>query len=359
MKSSEVRAFVETLLPLHGAQLLEAHGELLRVRMPAEDGGEPPPERLLAFGARAHRAHPGAELVAIGSAFLDHWIGEATAQGRFAVVYQSPPKKVRRPAAPASLPHVAGREWGEPVAASRPLFLFIYVAEYHIIDVPDDLVLLAIDPVRRERLGSGAAFLSALRKAEPQPPRGWPPLRSLPTAGDLVLSLDLLERQLQRRARRVKEASAIEIARETANIEAYYRQLISEVRAPVGRGQLAAEEEAERVRVLQLDWKRRVQEVSRFWEARGDVRISAIGVLMEPCWAFPLERRGKSRVKRVSEPLHAVANCRSGALEPLMCALCGARIGRRAGLLGEDLICAHHLTATTVPGDRRDGDMEH
>jgi hypothetical protein len=42
-----------------------------------------------------------------------------------------------------------------------------------------------------------------------------------------------------------------------------------------------------------------------------------------------------------------------------MCALCGARIGRRAGLLGEDLICAHHLTATTVPGDRRDGDMEH
>ena len=44
-------------------------------------------------------------------------------------------------------------------------------------------------------------------------------------------------------------------------------------RNPVGRSQLSPQEEGARVRALQLDWKRRVQEVQQFWEAYGDVRL--------------------------------------------------------------------------------------
>lgn len=349
MKQADIRAFVESYLPLCGGRLRAADGDLLRVTLPEAEGAEAA-ERLLAFGPRAHRRHPEAELVAIGSAFLDRLIGQAAAGGRFTQVFRQPPARIRKPSFPKKLPAVPGREWGSPRGAARPLFLFVYLAEYHIIDVPDDLVVLAVDPARREMLASPQGLLGALRSGAARPLKGWPPLQSLPTPGDLVFSLDLLERRLQRRAGKVKEASAIEIARETANIEAYYRQLITELRAPAGRGGLSAEEEGEKVRVLQLDWKRRVQEVSRFWEARGDVRLSAVAAVMEPCWVLPLQRRGKPVTRSIPGP-YAVASCRNGAAEELHCALCGAILRERAEVLGRDLICAEHVAGNRRPGE--------
>jgi hypothetical protein len=226
------------------------------------------------------------------------------------------------------------------VAASRPLFLFVFLVEYHTIDVPDDVVLIPFDPARGEALASPGSLLAALRGGTGEPAPGWPALPALPTAGDLQRVLDVLDRRLQRRARHVKEASALEIARETANIEAYYRQLIDEARHPLGRSVGGASDEGARVRLLQLDWKRRVQEVSRFWEARGDVRLSALGVVMEPAWVVPLLRRG-ARLRRGSpgRPYALVAGGRHGGLR---CAVCGARLGRRAALHGTDLICLGH-----------------
>jgi hypothetical protein len=353
MKQADIRTFVETLLRLRGGEVREAHGDLLRVILPAGDGRPEAPEHLLAFGTQAHRRHPEAELVAIGSAFLDRLISEATSLGRFTVVFAAPPSRTRRPASGLRLPRVSGREWGTPIPASRPVFLFVYVAEYHLIDVPDDLAMIAIDPARREVRPSVQPLLGEIRGGRTMPVRGWPPLSPLPTPGDIVLSLDALESRLQRRARHVKEASAIEIARETANIEAYYRQLILEVRAPVGRGQLTAQEETDRVRVLQLDWKRRVQEVSRFWEARGDVRLSALAAVMEPCWAIPLEPQGRRRGKRTDEGPYAIASCRNGALERPRCAACGAVLAGEAEVLGRDLVCGEHLAAA-VPSRELD-----
>jgi len=341
LRQADVRAFVEAHLRLRGVRLHAGRGDLLPVTLPGGDGRPDPVDRLLAFGARAYRRSPEAELVAVGSAFLDGLIEEATAGGRFTVVHLPPPARRRRPKAPLRLPRVEGREWGPPEPASRPLFLFAFLAEYHIIDVPDDLVLLAIDPARRVVLESPRGLLAQIKTGSPQPVEAWPPLPAWPSPGELLFAFEALERRLQRRAGRVKEASAIEIARETANIEAYYRQLISEVRAPAGRPALSAEDEAERVRVLQLDWKRRVQEVSRFWEARGDVRLSALGAVMEPCWALPLLRRGK-RQARVRAVPRAVAGCRSGALEEPRCALCGATLVERAEVSGRDLVCEGH-----------------
>jgi hypothetical protein len=342
MRQKEIRAFVERHLLLTGGRVEAANGDLLEVTLPGSGDGKPPAQRLLAFGARAHRGAPEAELVAVGSAFLDRLIQEATATGRYTVVHEPPPRRVRQPKPNPPLPAVDGWRWGSARRGSRPRFLFVYISEYHTIDVPDDLVLVSLDPATGECRSSADGFLELLAQASRTPIDGWPPLPALPTAADVIRSLDALDRRLQRRARRVKEASALEIARETANIEAYYRQLIAEARAPVGRAQVSPEEEAERVRSLQLDWKRRVQEVSRFWEARGDVRLSALGVAMQPCWVFPLLRQGAKRATQRKSTPYAVAALRNGALAELRCGICGARLEKSADIWERMLICVGH-----------------
>jgi hypothetical protein len=352
MRRSVIRGFVERCLGLEGAKVEPQGDDLWRVTLPAGEGGQPT-ERWLAFSPQARRTRPDAELMTIGSAFLDHLVGQVRAAGTYAIAYRAAPARSRPTGSPAGLPAIDGLQWGAPVAAYRPLFLFVYLVEYHTIDVPDDVVLIAFDPARREALPSAAPLLETLRHGAREAPAGWTPLVALPTRADLRGSIDILDRRLQRRARRVKEASASEIARETANIEAYYRQLIAEARHPIGRAQLTSDEEAGRIRLLQLDWKRRVQEVSGFWEARGDVRLSALGVVMEPAWVLPLQRvGGRSRRSRLGRAYAVVAGPKGGVIEP-RCAVCGERLREKAAIKGSDLVCAAHLRDAETPADAK------
>lgn len=352
MRRSVIRGFVESCLGLDGAKVEPQGEDLWRVTLPAGEEGTPT-ERWLAFSPQARRARPDAELMTIGSAFLDHLVGQVRAGGTYAIAYREAPTRPRPPATSAGLPAIDGWQWGAPVPACRPLFLFAYLVEYHTIDVPDDVVLIAFDPARHEALPSAGPLLETLRHGARDAPAGWPPLPALPTRADFRGSVDILDRRLQRRARRVKEASASEIARETANIEAYYRQLIEEARHPIGRAQLSSDDEAGRIRLLQLDWKRRVQEVSGFWEARGDVRLSALGVVMEPAWVLPLQRvAARARRSRLGRAYAVVAGPKGGVIEP-RCAVCGARLRGKAGIKGSDLVCATHLREAETPADKQ------
>ncbi len=343
MKRSEIRSFVEALLERRGARIREHGPALLEVQPDAGKTHVPAPTQLLAFGAKVHRQHPEAELVSVGSAYLDRLVGEATRAGRYTVVYGAVPENGAPAPRPAGLPEPVEGRWGRPHRGYRPVFLFVYVAEFRTIDVPDDLVMIALDPARGETLASPNPVLKRIKRGATDPAEGWEPAGSLPSPGAVLRSLAALDKRLQRRARTFKEAATLEIARETANIEAYYRRLIDEVRHPVGRGRLSTEEECKRVRALQLDWKRRVQEVARFWEAGVFVRLSALGVVMEPCWVFPLRgtsRRGRSR--GAGRPFMA-ADCATGALWRPRCPICGARIRERVGTVGSDLVCAKHV----------------
>ncbi len=343
MKRARIRDFVESFLAHRGAQL-EAEGPaLLKATLPGDDGSPPPEAKLIVFSKRAHRAHSDAELAVVGSAFLDRLVGEATSSGRYVVTYRPPPQgQAHRPRLDL-LPEVSNGHWSRPRKSFRPLFLFVYVAEYRTIDVPDDLELIALDPARGEVISSPGPLIEDLRSGETEVPERWKPIPALPTPGAVLHSLRTLDRRLRRRARRVKEAAALEIARETANIEAYYRQLIYEVRHPVGRGRLSSEQEAERVRALQLGWKRRVQEVARFWEAGVTVRLSALGVVMEPCWAVALSGPGKRAGRRGGGPVFLTADYETGILLKPRCPACGIPIGERAELAGSDLVCPGHL----------------
>jgi hypothetical protein len=350
MRRSVIRGFVEACLALEKATIELPSDDLMRVRLPRGEDGKPA-ERWLAFSPQARRAQPNAELMAVGSAFLDRLVGETRSSGNYAIAFRASLTRRRPNLRRPVLPEVSGLQWGTPVSACRPLFLFVYLVEYHMIDVPDDVVLIAFDPARGEGLPSAGPLLEALRNGAREAPEGWPALAAMPTPGDLYRSLGILDRRLQRTARRVKEASAIEIARETANIEAYYRQLIEEARHPLGRAGFSSEEEVGRIRLLQLDWKRRVQEVSRFWEARGDVRLSAIGVVMEPAWVVPLQRPGAgARRTRIRRPYAVAAGSKGTMIEP-RCAVCGARLREKAGLVGPDLVCTAHLRGAQAPGN--------
>jgi hypothetical protein len=345
MRRTEIRGFVERFLALRSLQARELGAGLLAIDAPPADReGRPVWPHVLAFGSRVHRAHPEAELVAVGSAFLDRVVGEAVAAGGYVVRYRAAPSegRARRPD-PAKLPPPAAGVWSEPQRAYRPVFLFVYVAEYRTIDVPDDVELIPLDPLHGQGVASPGALLEALRAGLAAVPPGWRAQASHPTPAALRASLTVLDRRLQRRARRVKEAAALEIARETANIEAYYRQLIDEVRHPVGRGRLTPAEEEERVRALQLDWKRRVQEVASFWEAGASVKLSALGVLMEPCWACELRPEGTRSRRRGRALPFAAAEYASGAFLPVHCALCGQAPRSGVTAIGADLVCAAHL----------------
>jgi hypothetical protein len=346
MKRSEILSFVESFMEQRGARIARVGSDLLEVAVPADGGTGESPRAMVAFGARAHRANPQADLAAVGSAFLDRLVGEATAAGRHAVSFCAPPASEVPAPRMGRLPTLAGARWGRPKPAYRPQFLFVYVAEYRTIDVPDDLVLIGVDPARGEVLSVPGPLLEKLANGADQAPDGWMELNALPTPGAFWHSLAALDRRLRRRARKVKEAAALEIARETANIEAYYRQLIDEVRYPIGRGRLTPQNEADRVRALQLDWKRRVQEVARFWGAGASVRLSALGTVMEPCWAIPLRGRGPRGGKRGRGPVCLAADYTSGALLKPRCPLCGARIGDRAELVGADLVCPAHTKSS-------------
>jgi hypothetical protein len=357
MKHSEIRKFVSGYLNHQGATVTPKGSSLLEVvypavlprpepTAPAGSVTEPKPapaiEQLLAFGRKAHKRNPKAELVAIGSAYLDQLIGKATAGGHRFVSYRPIEPIARMPKLSTALPTLEGGSWGKVKLAYRPLFLFVYIAEYRTIDVPDDMELIPLDPVRGVMLASAGPLLDGLNSLSDTPESNCRPLGTLPTPGTVKRSLEILDRRLLRRTRKVKEAASLEIARETANIEAYYRQLIDEVRHPVGRSRLSTEAEEERVRTLQLDWKRRVQEVAQFWEAGASVRLSALGVVMEPCWVMQLRGKGIPRGGGGRCPICLVFDYKTGELITPRCPICNARIEDRAELAGLDLICVNH-----------------
>jgi hypothetical protein len=343
VKRSEIRNFVEAYLAHQGAGLIRRGQGLLEVRPPSPEGsGELP--HLLAFGPEAHRHHPEAELVAVGSAFLDQLVGEATRSGRYAVVYEPAPPDPGHAPRLRGLPVLDGGSWGRPRQGYRPVFLFVYVAEFRTIDVPDDLVLIGLDPARGEVLADPGVLLDRMRTDATAPADGWEDPGALPSRGTVQRSLALLDRRLQRRARTFKEAATSEIARETANIEAYYRRLIDEVRHPVGRGRMTPEEEVKRVRALQLDWKRRVQEVARFWEAGVFVRLSALGVVMRPCWLIPWRGTARRGSRGAGRPFLA-ADLAGGTPWQPRCPLCDGRIRAHAAALGADMVCVGHTQA--------------
>jgi hypothetical protein len=91
---------------------------------------------------------------------------------------------------------------------------------------------------------------------------------------------------MRRRINKVRQASKQHLEQETTSIEAYYQQLIEEARNQSRRWTTRLEEREDRVRWLQLEWKRRIEEANLFWRPQVNARLVALGLQMVPRVAY-------------------------------------------------------------------------
>jgi len=289
VKASQFKTFVETFLEELGGEFLRREAQFVEVKLPDKVALDWPTRHLrLAFSPKAQGTAPDTELLSVGHPLLDRILDLCRSQGRFSKRFEPVPKKRGRRPTLGSAPDLEeGWEWGEPVEAYRPLVCLAFVINVSTMEAPDELETLLLDPWTGEHLGEGAGEIRAWSEETEEPAAG---RRVLPLPDmDVVLKwgLALLDGKIHKRVARVKGRHRGELQGEVENIETYYRQMIEELRNGSRRDHLTAAEREEKIRVLQLDWKRRIQEATEYLRPRITVRLSAVGILYRPCWALP------------------------------------------------------------------------
>jgi hypothetical protein len=91
---------------------------------------------------------------------------------------------------------------------------------------------------------------------------------------------------MRRRINKVRTASRERLDEETDSIRKYYQQLIKETENQSRRWATKVEEREDRIRWLQLEWKRRIEEANQFWEPHVNAYLVALGLQMVPRVAY-------------------------------------------------------------------------
>jgi hypothetical protein len=114
----------------------------------------------------------------------------------------------------------------------------------------------------------------------------------------LTVALHAFERRMRRRIKKVEQASQERLEEETASIKVYYEQLIEEARNQSRRWSTRLEDREDRIRWLQLEWKRRTEEATEFWRPNVTARLVALGIQMQPRVAYRIARPGGSKTTK-------------------------------------------------------------
>jgi hypothetical protein len=290
VKTWQLRSFLEDFLASQGV-VTERKGEnLLMVRPPrrliSAIGAK---ELVLAFNLRGVQEDPRSELGTVGNPVFDRILELARASGRVGQRFEVAPDPPRKPPDPAEhfQFHGRGLKVGPPTPTYSPTYFLVIRIEYSLEDLPDELEIIPVDGVSLqplaqtpelaeywESLAREAAPGRALQPAFPVPP---PVVRA---------SLRLLEKRLRKRVARIRRESEEHLNHESESIGNYYRQLIEETRNAGRRWALPAGGREERIRLLQLDWKRRVEEAQQYWHPSLDVRLAAVAAAQRPRLAY-------------------------------------------------------------------------
>ena len=165
-----------------------------------------------------------------------------------------------------------------------PLWLLIFRAEYSLEEQADELEVVPLDGITHQVLAQTPELVEYWEALAPEPPTGVggpPPVPPAAAGGAARRWRSWRSGCASGWARSAARARAIS-RRETASIEAYYRQLIDEVRNAGRRWALAPAQRDERIRMLQLDWKRRSEDARRAWEPQIEIALAAAGAAMLP-----------------------------------------------------------------------------
>lgn len=295
MKPVQLRSFIGTLLTSRGAQVEEVGSHLLTVAAPpklAQRLG--PSDLVLAFHPNGLKENPRSELATVGNPVFERILELALETGRIGQRFMSATNKRRAPIDPAKLWGEAAEGVGPAESIYTPVYFLLFKIEYSLEEVPDELEAVAIDGVSLEpwkETPELAEFWASLAE-EPDSGRSVEPAFPVPESVGQA-ALQTLERRLRKRVARVRKSSDEHLERETESIKGYYEQLIHETRNVGRRWNSSADERSDRIRVLQLDWKRRIEEAQQFWNAQHDVRLSAVGVAYRPRLRFRAKLRGR------------------------------------------------------------------
>lgn len=326
MKASQLREFVEAFLEEQGAKFLRRENHLLHVEIPENVPLKWPTRNLvLAFTQRAHQKEAEAEYLTVGHPLLERILELCGEAGRYSAKYEAvPAKKGRRPAASsaAGLPDLEeGWTWGKAVEAYRPLAYLAFVIRVSTMDAPDEMETLLLDPWTGDVLGDGSTEIKQWHDGSVEPESSRTALPVPDAEGVIKWGLSLVDQKLRKRVQRFKGRHQKDLDTEIGSIENYYRQLIDEVRSGSRRTQLTPQEREEKVRLLQLDWKRRIHEATAYLRPHITVHLSALGLLYRPCWAIQATA-ARGRKKKTVARHWMVVDHGSTRWRPAVCGSC-------------------------------------
>jgi hypothetical protein len=303
MKSSQLRSFVTELLTAHGAKVTRRGAHLLEIAPTESLSQKLGPNGLsLAFNQTGLREDPRSELATVGNPVFDRILDLALEAGRVGEQFQPAPARARKAPDPAKHIRLArsGLRIGKPAAVYTPRYFHLYKIQYSLEEAHDELETVCIDGIDRKALPQTPDLGELWATLSPEPDEQRKVQAAFPVPREIVAaSLETLERRLRKRLGRLRNVSDQNLAAETESIRNYFQQLIEETKTAGRRWGGAPQAKEEKIRVLQLDWKRRIEEAQQFWSPRVEIRLAAVAVIQRPRLAFPIERAsGKGRRKQ-------------------------------------------------------------
>jgi len=309
MKAKQLRTFLEEFLISQGATTERRGEHLLAVHSPrrlvSSIGSK---ELVLAFSLRGLQEDPRSELVTVGNPVFDRILELARQSGMAGERFEpAPPRRKKVPEPEDHFDFGGQAKVGPAVETYTPLYYGLYRIEYSLEDVADELEPVPVDGVSLLTLPQTPELGETWSRMETKPARGRSPQPAYPVPVPVLrTSLRLLEKRLRKRLSKIRRASEEHLVRESESIERYYRQLIEETRNASRRWSTSAENREERIRVLQQDWKRRIDEAQVYWRPQLDVKLVAVAAAQRPRIGFPVaggsatERKSRSRAHKPS-----------------------------------------------------------
>jgi hypothetical protein len=292
MKTRQLRSFLEEFLTFQGAAVERRGEHLLAVRPPKRwapvMGGR---DLVLAFNLQGLLEDPHSELGTVGNPVFDRILEWARQSGRVGERFEHPVKARKAPSPFEHFRFEGAVHASDPIPAYTPLYFILFRIEYSLEEVADELEVVPVDGISLQTLAQTPELIEYWEGLERDPEQERAIVPAFPIPRDaLRSSLRFLEKRLRKRLGKVRKESDEHLERETDSIGTYYRQLIEETRNAGRRWTLPAGGREERIRLLQLDWKRRVEEAQQYWRPHLDVRVAAAAATQRPRTAFRIAR---------------------------------------------------------------------
>jgi hypothetical protein len=299
MKSSILQGFIRDWLAVRGLAPQTVELDVWQFPIPKdlqERFGRD--ELTFSFSRRAITKNPKSELATVGNPVFDRLLSVAREEGRIGIAYTKPSSPAPRPPASDKLGEIDGARLGHPESVYQGIYHFVFTIAYPSIETADEMEVVSVDGGSLD-IWAQTPDLSVLWTGlEPEPRKGRSELPPLPIPPKLLdAALHAFERRMRRRIKKVEQASQERLEEETASIKIYYEQLIEEARNQSRRWSTRLEDREDRIRWLQLEWKRRTEEATEFWRPNVTARLVALGIQMQPRVAYRITRHGGSKAK--------------------------------------------------------------